>query len=79
MYTVYKINANELDSRFIEALKAMFPNKDIEIAVCEATAIEKDETEYLLSSAANREHLLKAIENVNNNRNLVTVDIDDLP
>lgn len=78
MYTVYKINANELDIRFIEALKVMFPNKDIEIAVCEATAIEEDETEYLLSSPANREHLFKAIENVNNNRNLVTVDIDDL-
>ena len=33
MYTVYKINANELDSRFIEALKVMFPDKDIEIAL----------------------------------------------
>jgi len=78
MYTIYRINANELDSRFLRALKAMFKNKEIEIAVCEATEIEEDETAYLLKSPANRARLLKAIDNVAQNRNLVTVNLDEL-
>ncbi len=78
MYTIYRINANELDNRFLKALKAMFKNKEIEIAVCDVTEIEEDETAYLLKSPANRERLLKSIENVSHNRNLVTVNLDDL-
>jgi antitoxin YefM len=78
MYTIYKINANDLDSRFIRALKAMFKNKEIEIAVCEISEIEEDETTYLLKSPANRERLVKAIENVAHDRNLVTVNLDEL-
>ncbi|HEX9653813.1 MAG TPA: hypothetical protein VGA99_08885 [bacterium] len=77
MYTIYKMNANDLDSRFIKALKAMFKNKEIEIAVCEVSEIEEDETAYLLKSPANRERLLKAIENVSHERNLVTVNLDE--
>lgn len=78
MYTIYRINADELDSRFLKALKALFKNKQIEIAVCEAAEGEEDETSYLLRSPANREKLLKAIENVSLNRNLVTVPLDEL-
>lgn len=78
MYTMYKMYANELDIRFIEALKALFKDQEIEIVVCEAIEHEEDETDYLLRSPANREHLLQAIENVNNNRNLVTVGMDEL-
>lgn len=78
MYTVYRINADELDSRFLRALKAMFKNKEIEIVVCEAAQGEEDETAYLLRSPANRERLLKAIENVARERNLVTVPLDEL-
>ena len=57
----------------------MFKNKEIEIAVCEAGQSEEDETTYLLKSPANRERLLKAIENVAHERNLVTVKLDGLP
>jgi antitoxin YefM len=78
MYTIYKTNANDLDSSFIKALKAMFKNKEIEIAVCEVTEIGEDETAYLLKSPANRERLLEAIENVDKDRNLVTVKADQL-
>ena len=48
MYTLYKINADELDSSFLKGLKAMFKNKEIEIVVCEAEQSEEDETAYLL-------------------------------
>ena len=41
--------------------------------MCDAKQRGNDETAYLLKSSANRERLLKAIENVTQNRNLVTV------
>lgn len=44
MYTVYRIDANSLDKRFLNAVKAMFRDKEIEITVCEAPDMEKDET-----------------------------------
>ena len=78
MYMVYKMKAEELDSRFIRALKTMFKDKDIEIAVCESVQSEEDETDYLLKSPANRDRLLKAIENVARSHNLVAVDLEAL-
>ncbi|MBC8183158.1 hypothetical protein H8E88_18800 [candidate division KSB1 bacterium] len=73
MYTIYKMKATELDDRFLLALKEMYQNEEIEISVSEAGQIEEDETAYLLRSSANRERLLKAIDNVTQKQNLVTV------
>jgi len=73
MQTTYRLNANELDEKFIQSLKALFKDKDIEIMVSEV-----DETAYLLRSQANKERLLKAIENVERGENLVEVKIGDL-
>ena len=67
MHTIYQVNADELDQSFLDALKAMFKNKEIEIVV-----YERDETAYLLRSPANREHLLNAIRDVEHGQNLVT-------
>ena len=67
MYTIYQIKADELDQSFLDALKAMFKDKEIEIAV-----YERDETAYLLRSPANRERLLNAIQDVERNQNIVT-------
>jgi antitoxin YefM len=78
MYMIYKINAEDLDSRFIRALKAFFKDKEIEIVVCESSNIEEDETAYLLKSPANKERLLKAIENVAQKHNLITIKTDEL-
>lgn len=66
MFSVYRLNADELDGAFLESLKAAFPHKEIEIAISEA-----DETDYLLRSPTNRERLLKAVEEVDAGRNLV--------
>lgn len=65
--TIYQVNADELDERFLESLKAMFKNKEIEIVV-----YERDETAYLLRSPANRERLLNAIRDVEQGQSLVT-------
>ena len=69
MYTIYRLNADELDSKFLESLKSAFGHKQIEIAVSES-----DETDYLLRSPANREHLVSALADVEAGRNLVTPD-----
>jgi hypothetical protein len=77
MYTLYKINADELNENFLASIKAQFQHKEIEIAVCEAAQAEQDETDYLLHDPANKAHLLEAMENVKNGR-LVSVSLDDL-
>jgi antitoxin YefM len=77
MYTLYKLNADELDNRFLESLKAQFQHKAIEISVCEAEQSSEDETAYLLKSPANRDHLLAAIASVEAANNLITVDLAD--
>ena len=73
MNSIYRLNANDLDEKFIQSLKALFKDKDIEIIVNEV-----DETAYLLQSEANRERLLKAVENVEKGENLVEAQIGDL-
>ncbi|MHC1726716.1 MAG: hypothetical protein AB9866_12015 [Syntrophobacteraceae bacterium] len=73
MNTIYRLNVNELDEKFIQSLKALFRDKDIEIIVSEV-----DETAYLLRPDANKERLLKAIENVEKGENLVDVHLGDV-
>lgn len=73
MHTVYRLNASELDQRFINALKATFPDKEIEIVVYEV-----DETAYLMASVANRQKLVDAIENIKSQSNLIEVDVENL-
>ncbi|MDD5035971.1 MAG: hypothetical protein PHE55_14570 [Methylococcaceae bacterium] len=77
MYTLYKLNADDLDERFLESLKAQFQHKTIEISVCEADQSSEDETIYLLKSPANRERLLKAIANAESGHDLISVDTSD--
>ncbi len=54
MYTLYKINSDELNENFIAAIKAQFPHQTIEIAISESSQIEQDETDYLLKSPVNK-------------------------
>ncbi|MCB9077834.1 MAG: hypothetical protein H6631_09600 [Anaerolineaceae bacterium] len=72
MYTTYRLQANELDQNFIDALKMLFKDKEIEIIVSEV-----DETAYLFQSEANKARLLQAVQNISNQENLVTVTLDD--
>jgi antitoxin YefM len=73
MYSTYRLNANELDEKFIDALKTIFKDKEIEIAVYDV-----DETEYLTRSENNKKKLFDALENVKNNKNLVEINMEDL-
>ncbi|MGB9180772.1 MAG: hypothetical protein WCB68_16185 [Pyrinomonadaceae bacterium] len=67
MDAIYHVKADELDQNFLDAIKKMFKDKEIEIAV-----YERDETSYLLRSPANRERLLRAVADVESSQNIVT-------
>lgn len=67
MNAIYQVKADELDQSFLDAVKAAFKGKEIEIAV-----YERDEIAYLLRSPANREHLLEAIADVDKSQKIVT-------
>ena len=73
MQTSYRLNANELNHHFLESLKTLFKDKEIEIVVYDV-----DETAYLSNSEANRQRLLQALENVKKGTNLIEVKIEDL-
>ena len=44
MYTTYRLHADELDNDFIEALKTLFKDKEIEITVSEVDAPDQENT-----------------------------------
>ena len=69
METIYQLNADDLNEDFLEGLKASFKHKEIEIVV-----YERDETAYLLRSPANRDRLVKALADIEQNRNVVVPD-----
>jgi len=69
MDAIYHVKADELDEVFLDTLKALFKDKEIEIVVS-----ERDETAYLLRSPANRERLLRAVADVEKSQNIVTAE-----
>lgn len=74
MNTIYRLRSDELTPDFITLLKASYPHKEIEIIVDEVM----DETEYLMSSPANRLHLETAMRNVENHINLIEVPLESI-
>jgi len=72
MYTTYRLRASDLNIQFLESLKALFRDQEVEITV---SAI--DETAYLLQSQANSLRLREAIANINAGANLVEVPVTD--
>jgi antitoxin YefM len=73
MQTSYRLNARDLDHHFLESLKLLFQDKEIEIVVYDV-----DETAYLSRSQVNQRRLLEAIENVENGTKLIAVNLEEL-
>ncbi len=68
MMASFKLTMNELNADFIEKLKSLFNDKKIiEINISE----EIDETEYLLSTSANRESLFRSLQQLSDNEVIV--------
>jgi predicted enzyme related to lactoylglutathione lyase len=74
MYSSYTLKADELTDGFLRGIKETYGKREIEIVVYDV----EDETEYLMKSKANREHLDRAISNIESGKNLVTVSMEDL-
>ena len=62
MESIYRLNSREMGIEFVNSIKVAYPDQSIEITVRRQTDVEIDETEYLLNSPSNREHLIKAIK-----------------
>ena len=73
MFTTYKMDVNELTIEVLNSIKAAFKNKTIEITVSEVM----DETEYLLSSPANRESLERSMRQAEKG-DVVVFTLDEL-
>ena len=72
MVSTHRLKADELTSDFLHGIKSVYRHREIEITIEEV----EDETEYLLSSPANREQLLSAIQDLGKNENYIDVPLD---
>ena len=69
MIATFKLNVNELTAQLLEQIRKAFPGKEIEI-----TVVEQDATEYLKSNSANERHVNEAVERIEKNEGLISVD-----
>jgi len=74
MYTTYRLRADEITDNILKGIKDTYQNKEIELIVQEV----QDETEYLMKSEANRQHLLRGLEEIRNGAPLHTMTIEQL-
>ncbi len=66
MIATYKLNAKELSDEVIKSIKEAFKDKEIEITVTDTI----DETDYLLSTEANKKFLYKSIDDLEKNQGI---------
>ncbi len=74
MVTTYTMRPSELTMDFIRSIQAIFQNKEIEISIHEVA----DETDYLLSSPANKKHLFASLAEAKKHENFVRVSEESL-
>lgn len=58
MNITYRLHVNEISIDLLNSIKAAFKDKTVEIIISDTM----DETEYLLSTEANRKHLFDSIK-----------------
>lgn len=73
MTTTFQLEANELNDEFFNRLKAMFKDRKLAITV----KTKMDETEYLLSTEANRKNLMESIAQADAGKT-IRVDLDKM-
>jgi hypothetical protein len=74
MDVTYRLKPEELNDDFFKTLKQLFLGKEVAITVEEVP----DETNYLLSNEANRDHLLQAVEDMKSGMNVHTMSVDEM-
>ncbi|MDD2631177.1 MAG: hypothetical protein RBR47_07960 [Bacteroidales bacterium] len=71
METIFRFNdVADLNEQFLSALKLLFKDKKIEISVSSFS----DETDYLCEPPENMAFLDKAIQDLNDKKNLVSIN-----
>jgi antitoxin YefM len=73
MTSTFELNANELNADFLKAIKQLFKNRTIRLTI----DVDMDETEYLLQSEANKNHLMQALKNARSGK-VIEIDIDQM-
>ncbi|MDR3302271.1 MAG: hypothetical protein LBT01_07055 [Spirochaetaceae bacterium] len=74
MDATYRLKPYELNINFLETLKNTFKDKDITVSVEEV----QDETDFILSTAANRKHIFEALEAVKKGVPYRTMTMEEL-
>ncbi|HEY9342216.1 MAG TPA: hypothetical protein VIQ23_11585 [Hanamia sp.] len=75
MDTLIKMNVDELNISFLDFIKQSFKGKKIAVHVYEDE--EMDETDYLLSTEANKKHLEKSIAEIESGKG-INFTLDEL-
>ncbi len=73
METTIRINSDNLSADIIEAIKKMFPHKNIEITINPA-----DETEYILNNPEYAQELMERIEEYEIKQKTIVIKADEL-
>lgn len=76
MNTIFQMNTSELDEKFLAGIKTLFKSKTIEISIRDIHD-EMDETEYLMSSVVNKQHLQSAIDYIEEGKDLVSFSAEE--
>jgi hypothetical protein len=74
MDITYRLKPNELNDDFLKLLKETFGGKAITVTIEET----RDETEYLLSTEANRRHLFKAVKDAEKGSYVHAMTIEEM-
>lgn len=74
MVSSFTLRTEELNANFIETIKNLFADREIEIIVQDA----QTDTDYLLKSPENRKHLLQSIASLENGQRLHVLSESDL-
>ncbi len=70
MITTYRLNTAELNQDFLESIKHLFQNSDIEIFVKKASDSKKEVFKY-------SDKLIQSVENIERRKNLKTYTIEE--
>lgn len=65
METIYRLNTNDLDLKFIESLRKLFQNQEIFISV-----VPVNETQKMKSTIQYTDKILKAVRNIENGKTI---------
>ena len=76
MTATFRLQPGELNESFLERLKAMFEDREIELVISEPC--NADDVDYPFVNPEQTKNLLEALDRVNRREGLVSVDLKDL-